>query len=203
VGSGNSAGRAQREAERAEQERQARIAAGTARVNQVFDAPEREQQRGDFLTALRENYRRLADKQKGNADRNLRFSLARGGLTGGSAAVDSNRKLGEEYTEGLLNAETRAQGAVGELRGQDEASRLQLLSMIQQGLDATTGAARAGDAIRANAQAGQGAALSEGLGDIFGGTADIYKRQQEAAERRRGIGAGREQIYAPTTRSFS
>ena len=179
---GNDASRAQRAAEEAEAARQARITAGTSRVNAVFDAPEREQGRTAFLEALRENYLRGANRQKVDADRNLRFSMARSGLTGGSAQVDANRTLGEEYTEGLLQAENRAQGAVGELRGQDEQSRLQLLQMVQQGLDATTAASRAGDAMRANAQAGQGTALAEGLGDLFGGTADIYKRQQEAAE---------------------
>jgi hypothetical protein len=169
-----------------EQARQAKMAEGTDRVNAVFDSPERAAQLEQFLQALRENFRLDADRQKQIADRKLRFSMARGGLTGGSAAVDANRTLGEEYTKGVLGAESRAQEAQGRLKSQDEASRLGLISMIRSGLDATTAAQRAGAAMQQNAQTTSANAMTSGLGDIFGSTAGIYKQQQEAAERRRG-----------------
>lgn len=191
----NSASRAQRQANRTERERQAAIALGTERVNKVFDSPERGRQIEDFLAALRERYTDDANRQKGTADRRLKFSMARSGLTGGSASVDANRNLGEEYVRGLLDAENTALETQGRLRAQDEASRMDILSMIRQGLDATTAANRAGAAMRANAQIAEGGAFADGLGDIFGGTADIYKRQTEAAERRRGERAAYDSLY--------
>jgi hypothetical protein len=186
MGSSNYARRAEKRATQAEAERQTAMQGATNRVNQVFDSPERGSQIQAFLQALRDQYTTDANRQKAIADRRLKFSTARSGLTGGSAAVDSNRLLGEEYTQGILGAENRAQEAAGNLRAQDESSRMAILSMIRQGLDATTAAQRAGSAMQANAQTVEGEAMGRSLGDIFGGTADIYKTQQEAAARRRG-----------------
>jgi hypothetical protein len=183
---GSGSDKAQRAAEGAERERQQAMERGTSRVNAVFDSPQRAAQLDDFIRALRDRYLIDANRQKGTADRRLRFSMARSGLTGGSASVDANRLLGEEYTKGLLDSESRAQEAQGRLKGQDESSRLQLINMIRSGMDATTAAQRAGALMSANAQTAEGEALAGGLGDIFGGTASIYKGQQEAAERRRG-----------------
>lgn len=182
----NSAKRAQRDAERAENERRAAIAQTTSRINSIYDAPERAQQANDFLNAVRENYVRDADKQKTVADRNLKFSMARSGLVGGSADVDAKRTLGEEYTQGIISAEGKAQGALADLKAQDETSRLNLIQLAQSGLDTTTAAQRAGAAIQASAQSMKADATSKGLGDIFGATANTYKTQQENAARRQG-----------------
>ena len=177
--------------------RQAGMQEATDRVNAVFDSPQRELDLQDFINAIRENFRLDADKQKAVADRRLKFSMARSGLTGGSAAADANRTLGEEYTRGLLNAENRAQEAQGDLRGQDEDARLSIISMIRQGMDATTAANRAGAAMRSNLQATSGRALSEGLGDMFGATAGIYKQQEEGAARRQGSRDAGVSLYGP------
>jgi hypothetical protein len=193
MGSGSS--RATRKANRQEKERQATIAAGTGRVNAIFDAPERAEGRGDFLSAVRDHYRTGLDRDKARADRRLKFSMARGGLTGGSAQVDANRTLGEDYTEGLLGAEERAQGALSELELGDEQSRLSLLSMVQQGLDTTTAASRAGAAVMNNTANARSNAFADSLGDVFGNTADIYKRQEEMAARRRGEQAAYASLY--------
>lgn len=195
MGSTNGAAKAQKKAAQAEAERQQRMQTATDRVNRVFDSPDRASQLEDFLQAVRENFRTDADRQKVIADRKLKFSMARNGLTGGSASLDANRTLGEEYTRGILNAEAKAQEAQGELKSQDEASRLSLIGMIRQGLDATTAAQRAGAAMSSNAQIAKGSSMSNGLGDIFGNTASIYKQQTEAAERRRGERVAYDSIY--------
>lgn len=186
MGSSGSASRAQREAQRAEDERRAAITRTTADVNRIYDAPQREAQYGDYLSAVRKRYTDDANRQKTVADRNLRFSLARSGLAGGSADVDARRTLGEEYTRGILSAEDKAQQALAGLRAQDEQSRLNLIQLVQSGLDATTAAQRANAQVAQSAQQAQGGAALTGLGDIFGSTAQLYKQQQEAAERRRG-----------------
>lgn len=178
-----------------EAERQAKMTEATSRLNAVFDSPERQAQIAAFLAALRDQYGTQLNRQKAVQDRNLKFSMARSGLTGGSAAVDANRLLGEEFSQGILDSENRAQAAVGDLRSADEASRMGIISMIRSGLDSTTAAQRAGSAMQANAQGAQGRAMTEGLGDVFGSTAELYKRQTEAAERRRGERAAYESVY--------
>lgn len=171
----------------AEAARQIAIKQGSAAVNNIFDSPERAAQHEEFLKALREFYTADANKQKGIADRTLKFSMARNGLTGGSASVDANRTLGEEYQKGLLDAENKAQGAYSDLQGQDENTRMSLLSAVRSGLDATTAAQRAGAQMQSNAASAQSQSMAQGLGDIFGQTATTYKAGQDAAAKRRGI----------------
>lgn len=172
---------------KAEQARQITIQRGTQRVNDIFDDPNRSGQIDAFLQGLRDFYSTDANKQKGIVDRNLKFSMARSGLTGGSAAIDANRTVGEDYTKGMLDAENKAQDAASRLRNQDEQTRLSLLGMVRSGMDTTTAAARAGAAMQNNAQGAQTEAMTNGLGDIFGNAAAIYKQQREGDERRRGI----------------
>lgn len=186
MGSSNDAAKAQREAQQAEEARRAAIAETTRRINAVYDAPERQRQYGDFVGAVRDNYVRDAQRQKKVTDRNLKFSMARSGLVGGSADVDAKRTLGEEFTQGILNAESKAQSSLADLKAQDEASRLNLIQLAQSGLDATTATQRAGAQIQASAQGAKSDAMAQGLGDIFGTTSSIYKQQQEAAARRAG-----------------
>lgn len=180
------AGKAQRAAEKAEQQRQFDIRKSIAGIDAAFDSPGRESQYDDYIKAVRERLTGDANRQKAMADRRLRFSMARQGLTGGSAQVDANRTLGEDFSQGLLEAERRAQGAGSDLRSQDEQTRMNLIQLAQSGLDSTTAAQRAGAAMRASADTARGGAFAEGLGDIFGSTADIYRRQEDAAARRKG-----------------
>lgn len=193
AGAGNSA---TRRAERAEQERQASMAAGEQRVNAAYDSPARQKQYADFLAALRENFMLDATKQKGVADRRLKFANARSGLTGGSAAVDSNRRLGEEFTKGILNSENAAQDALAGLKSDDEASRQSLISMIRSGADATTASSRMMQLQSSNALGAKSRALTNGIGDIFSGTSDVYLRSEDAAARRRGARDAQMSLYA-------
>jgi hypothetical protein len=192
---GSGSNNAAQKANRMEKKRQAEITAGTSRVNNIFDAPERAAGRTDFLSAVRDHYRTGLDRDKARTDRRLKFSMARGGLTGGSAAIDANRVVGEDYTTGLLGAEERAQGAVSGLEAEDDQSRLNLLAMVQQGLDATTAASRAGSMVMTNTANARSNAFADSLGDVFGNSADIYKRQEELAARRRGERAAYDSLY--------
>jgi len=186
MGAGNSARRAQREAQRSEDDRRAQIANTTENINRIFDAPERQKQVGDYVNAIRTQYTDDANRQRAVADRNLRFSLARSGLAGGSADADARRGLGEEFARGTLQAEDKAQRAGADLRAQDEQQRNNLIGLAQSGLDATTAAQRANAAVADSAQRARSASIGDGLGDIFVNTAGLYKQQQEAAARRAG-----------------
>lgn len=182
-------------AAQAEAERRARIAESTGRINQIYDSPERQAQYTDFIGALREHYTDDANRQKETADRNTKFSIARSGLTGGSAEVDAKRNLGEEFTRGILSAENRAQSGLSGLRAQDESARMGLIQLAQGGADAATVGARAAANLRAGTQGQLADATSRGLGDIFANTTSTYRAQQDAAARRAGQTAPIGSVY--------
>lgn len=182
-GGGNNA---QREAQAQERERQARIGASVGQINRVFDNPAREGEINDFLGATREFYTDDLNRQKASTDRSLKFAMARNGQTGGSVSIDANRRVGEDYNRGVIEADRKAQSAAADLRAQDEQARLNLIAMAQSGLDATTASSQAASAMRNNLLSGKATSTAQGLGDAFGSFADVYRRSQEEAARRRG-----------------
>jgi hypothetical protein len=184
LGGGNSA---TKEAAKQEAARQQQIQDSTTKVNQIFDAPTREAGYTDFVGALRKLMTDNLNKGKAVNDRKLKFSLARGGLTGGSAAVSADRTLGEEYTQGLLTADRKAQAALADVRNQDEASRLQLTNLAQTGVDTGTAASQAASAIRANLGKATADATQSSLWNAFEGTAKAWQTGQEQAEKRRSL----------------
>ncbi len=182
-GGGNDS--ASKAAEARETERLAEIKRATGSIDRVFD--NRGAQRTDFVTALRSFLSGDVRKQQKIASRGLKFGLARSGLTGGSTAVDTGRTLGEEFTQGLLKAERGAQSGLSDLKASDEAARLQLLGLAQTGLSSQTASQRASEAIRSNLASAKAGITTSGLGDVFGKTGDLFRRQAEAAERREGL----------------
>lgn len=176
---GNSAAKA---ANQAEADRQAAIAGTQSRVNQVFNDPRRQADINDFVNATRSYYQQDLDRQKGNADRGLKFALARSGLTGGSTQTDQQQQLGQDYGRGLLQVEQKAQGAGASLSAADQDARARLNSLATSGLDATTAAQQASAAMRSNLEAGQSEARLGSLADSFGQTnsflQDVKTRQQ-------------------------
>lgn len=195
AGGGND--NAQREAQQAEQDRQRRISQTIGSIDQAYSNPAREAQYGDFLSANREFYEQDVNKQKATADRNLKFGLARSGLTGGSRATDAGTNLGEDYIDGLLEAERRAQGATADLRGADQQSKLNLISLANSGLDATTAARQAAEAMRSNLQSGMSTSRLQGLGDLFSSVADVNKASSEAKVRREAADLYGQSMYQP------
>lgn len=177
--------KATKKAARAERERQAQIREGREAVDEAFLG--RDDDIGQFADSLRAHFSNLLEREQQRNARQLRFGLARGGLTSGSFAKDAGFNLSREFQEGTLQNDRRVQGAVSELEQADEAARMNLYNLVQAGGDAGTAAARAGAALQSNIGGAQAAGLAQGVGDVFGGTADLYKRQQEAAERRRGL----------------
>lgn len=184
--------KAQRAAEAAEQQRQARISGNVSRINSAFAG--RESQYSDFVKALREQASTQLGRMRADATRNSKFALARGGLTGGSAAIDAAGVLKREGDEAVLGTERQVQSKLGQLKSADEASRLQMIGMAQSGSDIGNAAQQTASALRANILGAQSANVVEGLGDVFGQTAATYRAQQEAAARRRGLKEA--EIYA-------
>jgi len=185
MGSSGGGNRAQQQAEQAERERQAQINQTTSQINALFDSPDRQAQIADFQRAMQDLYQQDLARQHEGASRDLKFALARSGLTGGSRQVDANRDLGEMYQRGVLEAERKAQGAAANLRGEDERARANLTSMAMTGLSATNAANQAASAMRTSLEGARAGAMADSLGDLFGGIAEVRRRSEEDAARRR------------------
>ena len=176
---------ASREAQRAEDDRKRQVASATRKIDETFAG--RGGQLADFVAALREQFGAEAGRQKTIADRSLRFSLARGGLTGGSAAADLGTQLGDEFQRGILKGERLSQTALADLKGADEASRARLIALAQGGASVTSSATAASRALQSNIEGAKSSSGIESLGDIFGDVRGLFVQQEEAAERRRGL----------------
>jgi len=185
-------------AEAQEARRRQDVAASTSAIDRAFAG--RGSQLDDFVAALREEFGAEAGRQKTIADRDLKVSLARGGLTGGSAAADLGTQLGSEFQRGILKGERLSQSALADLTSADEASRARLISLAQGGASITSSATSAANALRSNIEGARSASGVESLGDIFGDVRGLFVKQQEAAERRRGL-AESEVFAAPFSRA--
>lgn len=179
--------RAANEANRAEQQRQAAIRNTQNRVNQVFDSPERANDISDFVGAMREFYGEDLNRQKATTDREMKFGLARSGLTGGSTQNDQQAEKGRLYARGLLDIDRKALGAGADLEAADQDARARLISLATSGLDATTAAQQSAAAMRTNLQANRSTAQAQGVGDVFGGLKPVFDANKDAAQRRKAI----------------
>jgi len=169
-----------------EAERQQRVIAATNRINQIFDSANRDGLYGQQRHAVFDLNAQDVNRQFQEAERANRFGLARAGLMGGSADIDSNADLTRRTNEGLIRASGLADQAKADLQTADERARQNLISMAQSGID--TGAAgqlalRQLEANTANAASARSGAT---IGSLFGDLANAYLY----AQRQRGIQAG-------------
>lgn len=193
----SSAETAEERAARLEAERQAAIRRTSAEVERIYGSPERQKQYDDLYQASRDLGMADLNQQKTTADRNAKFALARGGLTGGSRAVDLGAQLGREYTDGLLTVDQRAQADRADLMAADQQAKNNLLALTQSGLDLTTAQQNAASAMRASLEAGKSTRLAGGLGDIFGTAGDLYKKSEEERIRRQAEQTYGQSMYSP------
>lgn len=202
---GGGSNSAAREANAQEQARQAQIAATQSRINQVFDNPQRAADINNFVDATRQYYQQDLNKQKANADRNLTFALAKSGLTGGSAQVDQQHVLGDDYAKGALQVAQKADNAGASLQSSDEEARQRLISLATSGLDSTTAAQQSAEMLRNNLQTSQSGLGS--LGDTFGSVNNFVQSAKAAQQRRQGyystFGGTRSALYGGGTSGAS
>lgn len=154
-------------------------------INSAYSNPNRQAQYGQFGASLNKYYTGQVNNQEAVNARNLKFANARSGLSGGSAAVDSNTQLQKDYTQGLLNASRQAQTGQSALEQADIGSKNQLIGLAQQGNFTGAIPAQAAAAQSAALGAAQNYGTANSLGNIFGSTANIYQNEQTAAANRR------------------
>lgn len=176
-----SSNKAQRQAQAAEAQRQRDVTNTQAAVERVYNDPRREAGVADLINATRSFLQRDLDQKHGDAGKQLKFAMARTGKTGGSVDVDKHKRLGQDYLKAGLDVERRSQSAGTQLRQADQQSKMQLFSMAQAGLDMTTAARQAGEMMRSNLANARSDALQSGMGDLFSGLGETYKRSREQA----------------------
>ena len=187
------------EAAAAEKARQAAIAATQGRVNAVFDSPERQAEIERAIAAQREFETGILNQKKADTDRQLKFALARNGQVGGSTQVDQQRRFGQDYANALLGVERSAQGFGANIRSADQDARARLISLATAGLDATTGAQQAAEAMRVNLQAGNANRTAENVANAFVNFNDFLKSSRERADRQRADRVAGFNYYQPTS----
>lgn len=177
--------RASNAAQAAEDARQSRISGNVKAINAAYDA--REPQYAQFTDALRSRLNEGIDLQRKNAERASKFSLARGGLIGGSQQRDQSAELNREGREAALAGERQVQSGTGQLRAADEDARSRMIALAQSGNDIGNATAQTASILSANLGTAQNASNVANLGDLFGNTSSVVKNQNDAAERRRGL----------------
>lgn len=116
------------------------------------------------------------NRQYGDAEKANRFGLARNGLMGGSADVDSNARLQEMTNEGLVKAGGIADNASSSLRSADESARQSLIAMAQSGIDTGSAQQMALKQLESSSQKAQGERSGASIGNLFGGLSQAYLR---------------------------
>jgi hypothetical protein len=177
--------KAVKQAEEQERRRQATIAENVGRVNQAFSG--RQSQYDALGAALRAQLQTDLGRKTQDMARQNKFSLARSGLTGGSAAIDAGKVLSREAQDAAVSGERQVRGAVAGLQNQDEAARTNLISLAQSGGNIGNPAAQTANMLRANLGAAQNQNFVTNLGDAFGATGAAIKARRDADERRRGM----------------
>lgn len=179
-GGGNAAQAAQQQ----EAQRQAGITNAVSQINGIYGSPARQQQYGDFQKAIQGYNLNQLNEQNKTANRNLNFSMARQGLTGGSADADAAAMQEHLYNQGVLKSEQSASQAAAALKQSDQQSKQQLIGLAESGLDATSAQAQGLASLQANIQNAMGQAETQNIGDAFGGLGDYFANSQKAAQMR-------------------
>lgn len=123
------------------------------------------------------------DKERMLTERELKFQLARNGLSGGSRDIDANRDVLDTYQQGILKASNIGTQTANEARSSDEKTRVNLINSIQAGLTSGDAVQQAYAGMANNATAAQDAANNASLAGFF----DVLRNQQDRNQYRAGV----------------
>lgn len=168
----------------ADSTRQQNIQQTVGQINSAYGSPQRQAQYDSYGKSLNDYYTNQVNDQETANARNLKFANARSGLTGGSAAIDSNTGLQKDYSKGLLQASQAAQGGKAALQQADTNSKNQLISLAQQGNYVGAIPQQISLAQNSALQGASNYANANTLGSLFSGTAQVYGNEQAAAANR-------------------
>lgn len=173
---GGGGGKGDNGASAREAARQAQQDAAIAQIDELFgvrgaNASQQKAAREAQYSTVRDdviNYHRPdLERQKTDAERALKFSLAGRGLTGGSAEVDQSSDMQDRYLRGVMALTNKGDSAANEMRGADSRTRLDMIGRVNAGADAGTALNSSVNEMAANANAARDAAMSQGVGSFF------------------------------------
>lgn len=168
--------------------RRDQIYRATGLISAIFDSPERQAQYDQYAESLRTTLQSRLDREHEDTARQLEFSLARGGQTGGSVGADLGGRLADEYSEGVTNVERRVQEGSSRLREADEATRINLLNSAYQGMDSTQVARRADALSVSNLGTNAYESIADEVGSAFDSTTSQIRTNRDREGYRRGLG---------------
>lgn len=111
--------------------------------------------------------------QKEKTDRSIKFTMARRGLSGGSADLDTQLESDSLYDKGVADIAVRANTATDNMRASDEQSRMNLISQIRNGMDQGNAMTNAFSQIDTNRKDNYNVTLGSQFGDAFGDLANV------------------------------
>ena len=118
------------------------------------------------------------DEDFAKSDRELRFALARAGLSGGSVEVDDKDKQNLAYDKGILTSKSYGEDAAAKFRGADENARLDVINQIQSGVDSGSAISSAQRGLDISADKADAAIRGQALGDVFADAGLLYNKNQ-------------------------
>lgn len=201
-GGGGGSNHAAERAEAREVARQARITNATSTINRMFGhGNDQEAQanlagRGSLYDSVRTDTRDFFARQlaedRAEAERQLRFNMARGGTFGSSQAVDMESEFNRRNDRGLLAVANRADGAATGMRSADEQSRLGLLSRILSDMDQGSAASSAINQMQSNVETARQNAMAGRMTNVFHDLFQIpgMAQQQAGADAARRTAGG-------------
>jgi hypothetical protein len=112
------------------------------------------------------NMKYLTEDRNAAADA-LKLQLARQGLGGGAVDIEQNAQIGRKFNEGVTDIGAQTDAMTRALAAQDEQTKLEMLNMIDAGMDGTTAVNNATS--RLNTAANNAIAQSRGrmIGNLF------------------------------------
>lgn len=182
MGTGNSAANA---ANAYNVQQQKQIQDSVNQINAAYSNPNRTNQYAAYNKNLTNYYDTNVNNQEAINARNLKFANARSGLTGGSAAVDSNTQLQKDYSQGLIQASQAATAGTSALQQADIQAKNQMISMAQAGGSIGQIPGQVASSQAATLGAAQNYGNVNSLNNLFAGTQGIYQNEQTAAANRR------------------
>jgi len=123
------------------------------------------------------------NKERGITERELKFSLARNGLSGGSRDIDANKDVLDTYQQGVLKASNIGLQTANNARSNDEKTRVNLINSIHAGLTDSDAMTQAYTSMANNAKQAQDEANNTSLAGFF----DVLKNQQANAQYNAGV----------------
>ena len=178
---------ATRAAQKTERKRKEQVAQATSAIERAFGGGQRKDQLDAFIKALRGEFTTEAGRQNKITDRRAKCSLARSGLSGGSAAADVKTDIGRQFQTGLIESERLSQASLADLISADQASKRQLTALAQGGGSVASAASQSAAALKSNIAGARSRTAVSSLGDIFAQQAAVSTAAEEAAQRRRGL----------------